>query len=142
MRTGIKLLTIALALGAGFYANDIIRMFSGETTSIELTDYCMLSTHPCEEQNISMRLSTDTAHPLVASRLTVNWPETSAQKLELSLQGVEMEMGTVKYVLSKSPSGLFETDIILPVCTSNAMTWAGQLSDGEKTVHPAIRMER
>jgi len=89
-----------------------------------------------------MTLAQDKVHPLVANRLSVSWPNSDSEQLELRLQGVEMDMGTVKYVLKKTESGKFESDIILPVCTSDSMTWVGQLTDGKTTVLPALRMER
>lgn len=142
MRSALKLLFIIAALLAGFFASDIIKLFSSETKSIDLSQYCVLSTTPCLQQNISMTLAQDKVHPLVANRLSVSWPDSDSEQLELRLQGVEMDMGTVKYVLKKAESGKFESDIILPVCTSDSMTWVGQLTDGKTTVLPALRMER
>ncbi len=142
MRSVLKLIVIAIALAAGFFASDIIHHLTVQKRPIDLNQYCMLSTTPCMQLNVSMSLATDTVHPLVTTQLSVNWPDTEAKQLELSLEGVEMEMGTVKFVLSKAASGLFQTDIILPVCTNNSMTWVGQLSDGKTTVLPAVRMER
>lgn len=142
MRSALKLLFIIAALLAGFFASDIIKLFSSETKSTDLSQYCVLSTTPCSQQNISMTLAQDKVHPLVANRLSVSWPDNDSEQLELRLQGVEMDMGTVKYVLKKAESGKFESDIILPVCTSDSMTWVGQLTDGKTTVLPALRMER
>ncbi|WP_165313280.1 hypothetical protein [Vibrio ziniensis] len=142
MRSVLKLLAIFIALLAGFFASDIIKLFSEKTKNIDLSQYCVLSTTPCIQKGISMSLAQPTVHPLVANRLTVSWPNSEAQQLVLSLEGVEMEMGTVKYVLKKVESDKFETDIILPVCTNDSMTWVGQLSDSKTTVLPALRMER
>lgn len=142
MRSALKLVAILIALLAGFFASDIIKLFAGETKSIDLSQYCQLSTTPCTQKDISMSLAQDTIHPLVANRLSVSWPNSQSEQLVLNLQGVEMEMGTVKYVLKKVESGKYEADIILPVCTSESMTWVGQLSDGNTTVLPALRMER
>ncbi len=142
MRSALKLVAILIALLAGFFASDIIKLFAGETKSIDLSQYCQLSTTPCTQKDISMSLAQDTVHPLVANRLSVSWPNSQSEQLVLNLQGVEMEMGTVKYVLKKVEAGKYEADIILPVCTSESMTWVGQLSDGNTTVLPALRMER
>ncbi|MBD0786170.1 hypothetical protein HUO09_07425 [Vibrio sp. Y2-5] len=142
MRSALKLFFILVALLAGFFASDIIKFFSAETKNIDLSQYCVLSSTPCSQQNIAMTLAQDKVHPLVANRLSVSWPNSDSEQLELRLQGVEMEMGTVKYVLKKVEPGKFEADIILPVCTSESMTWAGQLTDGKTTVLPALRMER
>ncbi len=141
MNLVLKLFVVALALIAGFFASDVTSLISQHTKAIDLSQYCELSTKTCQQQNVSMVLSQDTAHPLIANRMSVDWPETSASQLTLTLQGVEMEMGIVKFVLNKMPSGQFEVDIILPVCTDHSMTWAGELSDGKTAVLPAIRME-
>ncbi|MFV0449993.1 MAG: hypothetical protein ACK5MF_16300 [Vibrio sp.] len=142
MRSALRLFVTLAALLAGFFASDLINFFSGNEKNIDLAQYCVLSSIPCTQQNVSMSLAQDTLHPLVANRLTVSWPNSESNQLVLSLQGVEMDMGTVKYVLKKIDSGKYEADIILPVCTSDSMTWVGQLSNGNTTVLPALRMER
>lgn len=45
-----------------------------------------------------MTLAQDKAHPLVANRLTVHWPNTDAQNLILTLEGLEMNMGSAKFL--------------------------------------------
>ncbi len=142
MRSVLKLVFILIALGAGFFANDLIKAISQQTQSVDISQYCQLSTKSCTQDNVSMTLSQDNTHPLVANRITVNWPNSKTKQLELTLKGVEMDMGVLKFVLKPTSSGQFETDIILPVCTNDSMTWAGELTDGETTVLPAIRMQR
>ncbi|GMM79533.1 hypothetical protein MTsN2n20_12180 [Vibrio alginolyticus] len=53
-----------------------------------------------------------------------------------------MEMGEPKFLLKQIAPGQYQGDIILPVCTEDAMTWVGELSDGENIVYPAIKMQR
>lgn len=89
-----------------------------------------------------MTLSSDTAQPLVASEIRVEWPSASAEQLTLTLSGLEMDMGMPKFVLTQTAPGHYRGDVILPVCTTEAMTWLGELTDGTTTVYPAIRMQR
>lgn len=122
------------------FASDLVAWF--QSPQPDLNDYCQLSQQSCEQAGVTMTLAQDKAHPLVANRLTVHWPNTDAQNLILTLEGLEMNMGSAKFSLSSNGDGLYSADIILPVCTSDAMTWIGELSDGKQTVYPAIRMER
>ncbi|EGR4342300.1 hypothetical protein DDN83_07725 [Vibrio cholerae] len=140
MMNALKGIAILLALGAGFFASDLVAWF--QSPQPNLNDYCQLSQQSCDQAGVTMTLAQDKAHPLVANRLTVHWPNTDAQNLILTLEGLEMNMGSAKFSLSSNGDGLYSADIILPVCTSDAMTWIGELSDGKQTVYPAIRMER
>jgi len=142
MRSLLKPIVIIIALGAGFFASDLIKAVYQQTQSVDLSQYCQLSTQSCTQNNASMSLSADTAHPLVANTISVTWPNTDAKQLQLTLKGVEMDMGVLKFVLKPTSPGQFETDLVLPVCTADSMTWAGELTDGETTVLPAIRMQR
>lgn len=142
MRTLLKFVLIILALGVGFFAKDLINAISQHSQSPDISQHCMLSTQTCVQSQAQMSLAQDTTHPLVANRMTVAWPNSEAKQLELTLKGVEMDMGVLKFVLKPTSSGQFETDLILPVCTSDSMTWTGKLTDGETTVLPAIRMQR
>ncbi len=140
MMNTLKGIAIILALSAGFFANDLLTWL--QQPKRDLSNYCVLSKSGCEQAGITMTLAQDKAHPLMANRLTVHWPNTNAPHLILTLEGFEMNMGSAKFSLSPSGEGLYTADIILPVCTSDAMTWVGELSDGTQTVYPAIRMER
>ncbi len=102
----------------------------------------MLSTQACTQQAVSMTLSNDTAQPLVASEVRVEWPSSKEPQLVLTLSGLEMDMGKPKFILKQTSPGLFRGEVILPVCTTDAMTWLGELTDGTTTVYPAIRMQR
>ncbi|TXZ08751.1 hypothetical protein FXE63_04405 [Vibrio mimicus] len=140
MMNALKGIAILLALGAGFFATDLLTWL--QQPKRNLSDYCQLSQNGCEQAGVTMTLAQDKAHPLVTNRLTVHWPNSDAQNLILTLEGVEMNMGSAKFSLSPTAKGIYSADIILPVCTSDSMTWVGKLSDGTKTVYPAIRMER
>ncbi|ELV8620516.1 TPA: hypothetical protein RQJ75_000177 [Vibrio vulnificus] len=147
MNNILKIIAFIVALSGGFFAKDIVQLFSSDTTAVaqsapRLEDYCMLSTQACTQQAVSMTLSNDTAQPLIASEITVEWPATSGEQLMLSLRGLEMEMGMPKFILKQTSPGLFRGEVILPVCTTDAMTWLGELTDGTTTVYPAIRMQR
>ena len=59
----------------------------------------------------------------------------------LTMKGLEEQLGTVRYKLKHVGNDYFEGEIMLPVCTLDEMTWLGELTDGQKTVYPALRMK-
>ncbi len=89
-----------------------------------------------------MTLEHNVLRPLVPTTLTVYWPDPNTQELSLELEGLEMNMGTIRYQLPRSEEGQFTIPILLPVCTQEEMTWIGRLSDDKNTVYPAIRMKQ
>ncbi len=133
---------VAVALVAGFYAPTLIKNLSISSDLKPLDEYCFLSTTACVQQEVSMLLNVDNLQPLVPAQITVEWPESKAEQLVLSLAGQEMEMGEPKFVLKKAASGKYIGELILPVCTHESMTWVGELSDGQSTIYPAIKMHR
>ncbi|PNM65241.1 hypothetical protein AL546_002810 [Vibrio vulnificus] len=147
MNNILKIIAFIVALSGGFFAKDIVQLLSSDTTAVaqsapQLEDYCMLSTQACTQQAVSMMLSNDTAQPLVASEVRVEWPSSKEPQLVLTLSGLEMDMGKPKFVLKQTSPGHYSGEVILPVCTTDAMTWLGELTDGTTTVYPAIRMQR
>ncbi len=89
-----------------------------------------------------MTLNVDKAQPLVPAQLTIEWPDTKAEQLVLSLSGRDMEMGEPKFLLKSDGQGHYIGELVLPVCTQESMIWVGELSDGKKTIYPAIKMQR
>ncbi|ELN6884636.1 hypothetical protein J4H56_10145 [Vibrio alginolyticus] len=138
----LQIAAVSAALVAGFYAPTLIKSFSSPTQSKSIDEYCFLSTTSCVQENVTMTLNSETAQPLVPTTLNVEWHTSDAKQLILSLSGREMEMGEPKFLLKQIAPGQYQGDIILPVCTEDAMTWVGELSDGENTVYPAIKMQR
>ncbi|MFH4800345.1 hypothetical protein WMQ58_01210 [Vibrio diabolicus] len=138
----LQIAAVSAALVAGFYAPTLLKSFSSSTPIKPIGEYCFLSTASCVQENVTMTLNADTAQPLVPTTLNVEWHTSDAEQLVLSLSGREMEMGEPKFLLKQVAPGRYQGDIILPVCTQDAMTWVGELSDGESTVYPAIKMQR
>ncbi|MFN1581390.1 hypothetical protein [Vibrio rotiferianus] len=138
----LQIAGIAVALVAGFYAPTLIKNFASAPEPKSLDEYCFLSTDPCIQNDVAMTLSVDTAQPLIPAKLEVEWQDSDADQLVLSLVGREMEMGEPKFMLKKVAPGKFVGDVILPVCTHDAMTWVGELSDGKDTIYPALKMQR
>ena len=89
-----------------------------------------------------MTLGVDNAQPLIPAQLQVEWQDSEAKQLVLSLVGREMDMGEPKFILKKIAPGKFVGDVTLPVCRQNSMTWVGELFDGENTVYPALTMQK
>ncbi|HGY9593942.1 TPA: hypothetical protein ACOJPH_001594 [Vibrio campbellii] len=133
---------IAVALVAGFCAPTLFKNFSSAPEPKSLDEYCFLSTEPCIQHDVAMTLSVDTAQPLIPAQLEVEWQDSEADQLVLSLVGREMEMGEPKFMLKKVAPGKFVGDVTLPVCTQDSMTWVGELSDGKDTIYPALKMQR
>lgn len=142
MHTVIRLILAALALLTGFYASDLIQYWRTNTTPQETPHYCPLSTQPCQQKGVSMTLTQDIVQPLVATTLVVEWPNAQSQQLTLTLQGLEMEMGTIKFLLTRKAEGSFHGELMLPVCTMQGMTWIGMLTDGHASVYLSVRMEK
>ncbi|UFN72011.1 hypothetical protein LN249_16350 [Vibrio alginolyticus] len=138
----LQIAAVSAALVAGFYAPTLLKSFSSSTPIKSIDEYCVFSTASCVQENVTMTLNADTAQPLVPTTLNVEWRTSDAEQLVLSLSGREMEMGEPKFLLKQVAPGRYQGDIILPVCTQDAMTWVGELSDGESTVYPAIKMQR
>ena len=136
-----KLLLFIVAASGGFFASDIVNWINAKDEPISLEEYCLLSTSPCIQGQTQLQASKDTSQPLVPTTVSVDWPAESDELL-VSLQGLEMDMGTVVFKLEKNESGQFRGDIILPVCTTEAMTWYGTISDGNTSVKTSVRMER
>ncbi|MDN3697214.1 hypothetical protein QWY97_07580 [Vibrio cortegadensis] len=136
-----KIIGIALAVGIGFFASDLSKLISQPKTKM-IDDYCMVTTQTCSQNQVGMTLSRDAAQPLLPTVFRVEWPNTDASQLVLNLQGVEMNMGTARFSLAKIADGIYQGEIILPICTIDEMTWVGELTDGKTTVYPALRMKR
>ena len=142
MSSPVKLLLIALALTAGFFADDLYERFQDQLNRTSLSDYCLLSTTACIQDDIKVTIDRDVSQPLIPTQISVEWPKTEANELFLKMEGHEMEMGTVIFKLQKNKQGLFIGEVVLPVCTTDAMTWVGELSDGQQTMKTSLRMER
>lgn len=93
------------------------------------TNDCQLSTQPCKQHNASVALSNDVIRPMQSTEISVSWPElpTEADNLILSLEGHEMMMGVYQLKLARTADGLFSGNLMLPFCTSNEMTWQGNI---------------
>ncbi|UAB72780.1 hypothetical protein INR79_26385 [Vibrio sp. SCSIO 43132] len=131
---------IFLAMLAGYFAPTILAQFLPDDQEVDLAEYCMLSTEPCKTDGATIVLEHDSTKPLEPTRIFVVWPESTAQSLTLEMEGLEMDMGVVKFRLENQGNGNYEGELMLPVCTLDAMTWLGKLSNGDENVKTAVRM--
>jgi hypothetical protein len=136
----VKLSFVAIALLAGFFLPDLFN--NANQKQVNIDDYCLLSHTPCIQENVTMQLSEDFAHPLKVIKINANWSDAKPQQLLLTLDGLEMSMGKSKYILYKQANGSYQGDIILPICTQESMTWIGSLTDGTHSVLAAIRSKQ
>lgn len=141
----MKILKIIILCGVvllGYYAQGWIQSDGSSNSKFDLEKYCFLSTKPCQQDSVVMTLEHDTARPLIESKLTVQWDNASSDTLMLEIEGLEMDMGISKFLLKKQTDGSFLINLMLPVCVQDEMTWLGRLTDGTRTVYPAIRMAK
>ncbi|MCL9781769.1 hypothetical protein M9194_10055 [Vibrio sp. S4M6] len=142
MKTAIKVSAILIALLAGFFANTFFAKPDNTAFVPSADNACFLSSSPCVQDQVTMTLSQDSPHALTPITLTVNWPSSQSSTLNLSLSGLEMNMGNPMFKLKQIKNGEYQGTIVLPACTLNSMTWLGKLTDGTHTVYPAIRTTR
>ncbi|MGX9521295.1 hypothetical protein ACWX0P_21285 [Vibrio mediterranei] len=138
MNNKVKVLFVALALGAGFFIPNLLK--HEPSADVDLTDYCMLSQQVCEQQGVKMKVDAPRVTPLTPITVEVFWPESDAPNLNISLQGKEMNMGVVKFQLEMIKPDVYQGEIILPVCAEDSMTWYGTVSNGGSDIKAAVRM--
>lgn len=128
------------ALALGFYAKDIyMAMKPSADASVQ---YCSLTSLPCIQGDITIASNRDIVQPLVPFTISAQWPNSRATALNLTLDGVEMDMGTVKYQLKPTTDNHYQAEILLPACTTTDMTWQGYVTDEQTYVYISLRMAR
>ncbi len=133
---------VVAALATGFYAQDLLTLVKPSNDPIDLSQYCYLSSESCTQGDMSAQLEQNVLHPLKPTVLSVTWPNSEAEQLRMELNGMEMEMGTLRFQLTKNDDGLYQAVLLLPVCTTDNMTWLGKIEDENQQMNVAIRMER
>ncbi|PSW19963.1 hypothetical protein C9I98_10940 [Photobacterium sanctipauli] len=142
-KAAVMLITTLLATSVyQFYSRNVA------SSMLPSVDYCNLSTTACNQEGVTVTLSEDVIRPMQASTITVDWPALSEKQdtLTLSLEGNEMMMGIYKLNLTRiNQSNQFTGELMLPFCTSDEMTWQGQIQTtrpGPETrpVNISIRM--
>lgn len=140
------ILLIPIALLAGFYAPNIINaaMVAQQTDKpLNPSQYCLLSTTSCKQKGATIVLDTDIAKPLKPTQIGVHWESNQSDKLMLTLRGLEMDLGVVKFPILKQKDGHYQGTVVLPICTYKKMTWVGTLTDQQgNKVYTSIRMEQ
>lgn len=143
LSTIFKILFAVALLLIGFFFSDITHFVKNQIKPrIAIEDTCQLSTQPCLQNGVNIHLQKDTLTPLEPSSITVNWPKTHSEKLLLSLQGLDMEMGNPIFQLTKTSDSTFEGEILLPICTQNTMVWTGTLTDGNTEVTISLKAQQ
>jgi hypothetical protein len=124
-----------VAFGIGFGSLQLLDAYransfqSAQPSHTPLEETCQLSQQACEQQAAIIQLSTNIVRPLEATTITVDWPDLPQDTAQLivSLEGNEMMMGVYKLLLTKQASGQYSGELMLPFCTTNAMTWQGSI---------------
>lgn len=129
----------------GIASYELINRYINPT--IALVSECELSRTPCRVDDATLSLEKDRVAPMVSNRLSVNWNALpkDVNSIMLSLEGHEMMMGTYKLLLTRDTNQAFTGDLLLPVCTSDAMTWFGTIApiDSDLMIEPlpiSVRM--
>ncbi len=93
----------------------------------------------CEVNGVSLSLAH--TQSLLANQITVEIPELSTDSLDLTLKGVEMDMGDYTLVLNHLNDSTYQADLWFPVCMHDTMTWAGTLSDPNSDFAMTVAIE-
>lgn len=138
-------LLLLLIGGLGFMLPNILSDQTNASSyplNVNLDEYCLVQKKACQQNQAILQLSQDSAKALQPTLMTINWPNQEAKQLTLTLRGLEMDLGVVKYTFTKQANGLFTSEIVLPVCTADNMTWIGEIYDEhqENIVKAAIKM--
>ncbi|WP_281222520.1 hypothetical protein [Photobacterium sanguinicancri] len=112
-------------------------LIKSQSDSRSIDPKCALSSIHCTIDDATLSLAKDKVNPMVSNTLSVEWNTlpTEVDSLMLSLEGHEMMMGTYKLLLKRSADNTFSGDLLLPVCTSDAMTWLGTITPINDTSH-------
>ncbi|MGV3002256.1 hypothetical protein [Vibrio sp.] len=142
----IFFLLVPITLLAGFYVPKVINIIN-TSNQVELptdtSQYCALSTQQCKQQDVTITLDTDVAKPLEPTHIEVDWPDNQSDKLVLTLRGLDMDLGVVKFPIQKQKNSQFQGTIVLPICTYSKMTWIGTLTDQQgNKIYTSIRMKK
>ncbi|MDD9195052.1 hypothetical protein PVK62_04280 [Aliivibrio sp. S3MY1] len=138
-----NILFVAALLLIGFFFSDMTNIVKNQMkSSIAIEDTCQLSSQTCTQHGVDIRLQKDILTPLEPSSITVKWPNTHSEKLLISLQAVDMEMGDPIFQLTKTNDNTFEGEILLPICTQDTMMWTGTLTDGNLDVTISLKAQQ
>ncbi|GAD79678.1 hypothetical protein [Vibrio ezurae] len=149
----LKSLAVLLALGLGFFSQDIYRSIQSmvadsdhfanhQASHLDIHNICPLSSAPCVVNDVSIILGKDVVSPMQPTTLEVNWPHNTEPQLLVELEGKEMSMGVAKFVLTNQGDGIFSGTLLLPVCHSDAMTWIGSIQSETEQLPISVRMQR
>ncbi|WP_087018944.1 hypothetical protein [Thaumasiovibrio subtropicus] len=116
-------------------------LLSGGTTIDDVNRAeCYAKHGHCESSKGSIHLAH--SQSILANQITVELPALKTNNLVLSLEGVEMDMGTYQVAIPRLSQTTYQTDLWFPACTHNEMNWVGTLEDkdGDFSMSVAIRV--
>lgn len=136
---------LALVMGVfvlGYGLAEIPNHLNNREAKVDTESLCLLSTSECQFGEVSATLSQDVVKAMQPTQMNVLWPNSESNTLLISLKGVEMEMGEPRFELTRGEGDHFTGELLLPVCTSDAMTWVGTINDGHSAHAFSLNMER
>ena len=90
-------------------------------------DDCELSLSSCsvetEGGRLTLSISPRPIRPLKPLQAVVTLQGFEAEKVELLLTGVDVDMGRFFYPLKRGEDGRFESNVTLSICSQSRMTW-------------------
>ena len=95
---------------------------------------CQLSTTPCELGEARLNLESDFVKPLTPTKITLEMKNQVYDHFILSLNGVEMNMGTYKLRLESSGNHVYQGHLMLPLCMHDEMTWQGKIESEDRRI--------
>ncbi len=136
-----KVVLVGAVFGLGFGLAELAGN-SPKQTDVDVNGLCFLSTDTCASGDIKVTMADDVARAMLPTQVSLEWPNTDAEQILVSLKGVEMDMGEPRFALQRTSGNTFTGELLLPVCTHDTMTWVATLSDGHHSHNFAVNMER
>lgn len=129
----LPLLALLLALScAGIFAYKQTRAKALHAGRILPVQTCQPERGPCtaqlpDGQRLEFSIAPTPVRPLQPLQLTVVLAQTTADRIEVEFQGVDMDMGRLRTELT-GDHRQFNGQAMLPICTTGTMTWSATLT--------------
>ncbi|WP_325894580.1 hypothetical protein [Grimontia sp. NTOU-MAR1] len=137
-------MALGIIVAFGYFFADQTVFDEPATVTPTLAPTCTLSSTPCLFNNAKVSMASNTAAPLIPTKVSVEVTGATPNYLMIELQGVEMNMGTYKIKLSSVGDNLYQGELMLPICMEDEMTWRGAIKSSDDSISLPIdvRMAR
>ncbi|MDO6685340.1 MULTISPECIES: hypothetical protein [unclassified Agarivorans] len=125
------LLVLAVITGAFGLGLGISYWQQQQLASVEFSHCEQLQNASCEwqvaDQQWQLQLPTNSLPAMLVQQIQLSTSQSNPPPLMLSLQGVEMYMGEVSISLEPNDNGLYQADLLLPICNTGKMRWRAEI---------------